>query len=69
MSKRLLRWMQTTILLTILAFPVQEAYASHSMGADLTYQCLGGNTYRVTVSFYRDCIGINAPSAPLVTIN
>lgn len=43
--------------------------ASHTMGADLTYQCLGGNTYKVTVSFYRDCIGIAAPANPLVTIN
>lgn len=57
------------ILFAILTLTAREAQASHSMGADLTYQCLGGNTYRVTVSFYRDCIGINAPSAPLVTIN
>ena len=38
-----------------------EAYASHSEGADLTYKCLGGNQYELTVSFYRDCYGINAP--------
>lgn len=44
------------------------AKASHTMGADLTYQCLGGNTYKVTVSFYRDCIGIAAPTNPFVTI-
>lgn len=45
-----------------------SVYASHTMGADLTYQCLGNNTYKVTVSFYRDCIGIPAPANPLVTI-
>lgn len=39
------------------------------MGADLTYECLGGNTYKITVSFYRDCIGISAPSSPYVTIS
>ncbi len=38
------------------------------MGADLTYECLGGNTYRVTLSFYRDCIGIPAPANPLVYV-
>ncbi|MBK6838660.1 MAG: hypothetical protein IPG90_10610 [Bacteroidetes bacterium] len=43
--------------------------ASHTMGADLTYQCLGGNTYQITLSFYRDCIGIAAPANPFVTIN
>ena len=39
------------------------------MGADLTYESLGGNTYKVTVSFYRDCIGIPAPANPFVTIS
>lgn len=38
------------------------------MGADLTYQCLGGNTYKITLSFYRDCIGIAAPANPFITI-
>jgi gliding motility-associated-like protein len=45
------------------------ASASHSMGADMTYQCLGGNTYRITLSFYRDCIGSPAPGNPYVNIN
>ena len=44
-------------------------YGSHTMGADLTYQSMGGNMYKVTVSFYRDCIGIPAPANPFVTIN
>jgi len=37
--------------------------ASHFAGADLTYTCLGGNTYLITYSFYRDCSGISAPSS------
>ncbi|MCC7302671.1 MAG: gliding motility-associated C-terminal domain-containing protein [Bacteroidia bacterium] len=39
-----------------------EAYASHAQGADLTYQCLGGNQYQFTLKFYRDCSGANAPN-------
>jgi len=39
------------------------------MGADLTYQCLGGNTYRVRYSFYRDCVGILPPSSVFVSIS
>lgn len=35
------------------------------MGAEITYQCLSGNTYRVSLSFYRDCEGIT----PLNTIS
>ncbi|MBK9318951.1 MAG: SprB repeat-containing protein [Bacteroidetes bacterium] len=37
-------------------------------GADLTYECLGGNTYKVRFSFYRDCIGILAPANIYVNI-
>jgi gliding motility-associated-like protein len=58
------------ILLTIIfSFMItwNEAYASHSEGSDLTYKCLGGNQYELTVSFYRDCHGVNAPAA--ATIN
>jgi hypothetical protein len=37
------------------------------MGADLSYRCLGGNTYEVRVSFYRDCAGVAA--APYINID
>ncbi len=48
-------------------FQVQEVRGSHAMGADLTYECLGPNQYRLTYSFYRDCSGITAPSS--VSVN
>ncbi len=36
------------------------------MGSDLTYRCLGGNSYEITLSFYRDCAGIDAdPTAEI----
>ena len=37
--------------------------ASHYAGCDLTYTCIGGNDYLVTLTFYRDCSGISAPSS------
>ncbi len=46
----------------------KTADASHAMGADITYECLGGDTYKIRVSFYRDCIGINAPNSVYVNI-
>lgn len=58
------RNLQRIILLlavVIVSLCGNEARASHAMGADLTYECLGGNTYKVRLSFYRDCIGIDAP--------
>ncbi|MDX1905742.1 MAG: gliding motility-associated C-terminal domain-containing protein [Bacteroidia bacterium] len=36
-----------------------EVSATHAMGADLRYECLGGNTYRITLTVYRDCQGSN----------
>lgn len=46
----------------------QTAKATHAVGADLTYTCVGGNTYEVTLRFYRDCGGTSAPSNPTISI-
>lgn len=32
--------------------------ASHLMGSDITYQCLGNYKYKITLTVYRDCGGI-----------
>lgn len=55
------------ITLFICAFLPQVSFASHAVGADIGYTCLGNNQYRVRLTFYRDCAGINAPSS--VSIN
>ncbi|MBT5699418.1 MAG: hypothetical protein HOJ12_05430, partial [Flavobacteriales bacterium] len=39
-----------------------DSFSSHAAGMDLTYECIGGNTYRVTLKFYRECSGVDAPS-------
>lgn len=46
----------------------QSAFATHAVGADLTYQCTGSNTYEITLRFYRDCSGSAAPTNPSLTI-
>ena len=59
------------ILLLSCSFSVlitERAQASHAMGADLTYTCLGGDQYAITLAFYRDCSGINAPSSMPIVI-
>ncbi|MEL7532527.1 MAG: SprB repeat-containing protein, partial [Bacteroidota bacterium] len=43
---------------------LQSVKATHLMGGDLTYQCVGGNTFQFTLTLYRDCRGI-----PLSTNN
>src|SRR6187549_579913 len=37
------------------------SYATHAMGAELTYRYLGNSEYEITYTFYRDCSGIPAP--------
>ncbi len=34
-----------------------QSYASHIMGGDLTFTCLGGNTYMMQLRLFRDCNG------------
>lgn len=43
--------------------------ASHMMGADISYACLGNNNYQIQLVFYRDCSGINAPSSVSIAIS
>lgn len=40
------------ILLSLYSF---NAKATHIVGGELYYDCLGGNTYRITLKIYRDC--------------
>lgn len=47
----------------------KHAHASHAMGADLSYECLGGDSFRVTLNFYRDCFGIDAPTDALINLS
>ena len=41
--------------------------ASHAMGGEINYTWISGNTYSVSYNFYRDCMGISAPT--METIN
>ena len=38
----------------ILSFSIVKG--SHVVGGDITYTCLGNNTYEFIVSLYRDCL-------------
>jgi gliding motility-associated-like protein len=44
------------------------AFATHVVGGSLTYEHLGGATYRVTLKMYRDCAPGNAAFPGTVTI-
>lgn len=65
-TKIFTNWIPLIALIGILTTPRNDVFASHSEGADITYKCLGGNQYQLTLSFYRDCHGINAPTNPVL---
>ncbi len=35
----------------------KKVLATHLAGSDISYTCVGGNNYKVTLTFYRDCRG------------
>lgn len=55
----------TTILALVLS---TQLYASHIVGGDMYYDCLGGNTYQITLKLYRDCLSDGADYDPLLPI-
>ncbi len=58
------------ILFLILNFSIfNSAYATSFVGGDLTYTCLGGSSYLITFSYYRDCSGSVAPTSPQLNFN
>ena len=48
---------------------IPQAKASHIMGGDITYNCVGANTFAFTVQLYQDCNGIPLPGSIPLTIS
>lgn len=55
---------QFLLLLSIFLMNTQ-LQATHIMGSDITYRCLGNNKYEVTLTVYRDCNGILMSNTPV----
>ncbi|MEL6591703.1 MAG: hypothetical protein AAFQ68_16545, partial [Bacteroidota bacterium] len=50
----------------ILLFGLQSGYASHFMGVDIYYDCVGPCTYRVYLSTYYDCTQSSITPTPVL---
>ena len=50
--------MRKIFLFLIFIFTFLTVQASHMMGADISYKCLGNGKYKITAKVYRDCRGI-----------
>jgi gliding motility-associated-like protein len=67
-SSRLTKWaILLPLFLTI--FGVQVTMASHIVGGDAYYTCLGNNQYQVTFALYRDCSGISMDANLFTTVS
>ena len=52
------------ILIAFLFFlKSEDAFATHSAGAELSYTWISGNNFEVKASFFRDCAGVAAPNS------
>ncbi len=47
--------LKNTTLLVLLMAVTLPAYSRHIIGGEVTYECLGNNNFRFTMSVYRDC--------------
>lgn len=56
MKKNLKGWACSLCLLLTLLMPLAEGYASHMIGGDVTYKCLGGNNFEITITLFQDCL-------------
>ena len=57
-----------SILIGLLGFTTRTVFATHVTGADITYQCLGNNQFKLRINLFRDCSGVSAPSAAQLNI-
>lgn len=60
--KSFLRIVLITAALSSVLFTT-ESRASHVVGAEYQYECIGGDSFVITLVIFRDCSGINVPAS------
>ena len=50
--------MKRLLFLFAFLFSFLSVQATHMMGADVSYKCLGNGKYKITAKVYRDCRGV-----------
>jgi len=51
--------MKKLLLLMMFLFSFLTVQATHMMGADVSYKCLGNGKYKIIAKVYRDCRGVS----------
>jgi gliding motility-associated-like protein len=60
-------WLASILFLFLVQLP-NSIFATHVQGGDITYKCLGGNQYQLSMALYRDCAGVVAPGTLTVNV-
>ena len=42
-------------LITFLGFSINQVYGTHVPGGNISYECIGNNTYVITLTVFEDC--------------
>ncbi len=64
--KRLL-YSSFSVLFILVMFSISTR-ASHVVGGEITYTCLGNNTYDIELRLFRDCSGIALPASATIQV-
>ena len=54
-------------ILILMVLP-QSSHATHIVGGELNYICLGGETYEITLTIFRDCENAEADFDPFASV-
>jgi hypothetical protein len=63
--KKLLLLLVVTASMTMFT---NEAKSTHIMGSDMTWDCIGQDSFMITLTLYRDCNGIPMDNIARVTV-
>lgn len=69
MTAHLLKASLATITASFLVIAPKQVTASHARAMDINYEHISGETYRITLNFYRDCAGTTAPASATLKIS
>jgi gliding motility-associated-like protein len=59
---------RSILIYVFLIFLFAEAFASHYMGGEITWQCLGNGNYRFVMKLYRECNGVTYGSTETISV-
>jgi len=68
LKSKIYSFLSIFFLILATSIPV-SLQATHVMGSDITWKCLGNHKYEVTLKFYRDCKGISFSNSKTIRIS